>query len=316
MIARLSIWLLIFGLLAGTAAAQDAGGRPPLTLSFGLLTTDLDATEIVRNERGRMISHLGWTSQVPVLSMTAGADLPDGFTFGAALRVALGQGSGQMIDTDWNDATFGTGFGPDDWTDRSVHPDTRLDHYLHAELTFGRDLPLTDTARINLHGGVQTMAVKWTAYGGSYLYSTDDVRDAAGEFTPGERGITYEQRLPGLFLGMQSHLDRGPWRFEGLMRAGITLQTEDRDHHWLRALRFDNAGETTPFATLRLRAAYCLDDRRQLWASVDHSRTRRQVMDTMLIDQAASPPERIAYPDAGALDFRETSIGAGLDLKF
>lgn len=39
-------------------------------------------------------------------------------------------------------------------------------------------------------------------------------------------------------------------------------------------------------------------------------------MDTMLIDQAASPPERIAYPDAGALDFRETSIGAGLDLKF
>ncbi|RWK69722.1 MAG: omptin family outer membrane protease [Mesorhizobium sp.] len=56
-----------------------------------------------------------------------------------------------------------------DWSDQSIHPDTRLDRYINLDMAAGPDFVINDATVINLHGGFKYTNMKWKAYGGSYI---------------------------------------------------------------------------------------------------------------------------------------------------
>src|SRR3546814_9973093 len=92
-----------------------------------------------------------------------------------------------MEDYDW--------FQPgNDWTDRSRHFDTDLDHYLMIDIAGRFDRLRWEDGRLGLLGGVRYTDVQWTAYGGDFVYTATTFRDTVGSFPAGERGITYRQQ--------------------------------------------------------------------------------------------------------------------------
>jgi outer membrane protease len=120
-------------------------------------------------------------------------------------------GSTYMEDYDWLEPFAQAGAPDDQWSDRSRHSNTDLDRYINLDVAVGRDFAVNDTTLVNLHGGFKYTNVKRTSYGGDFVYSTNGFRDDVGNLPDGEKGITYEQRYPGLFVGGEASTRFGAW---------------------------------------------------------------------------------------------------------
>ena len=176
------------------------------------------------------VSHLIWQTLTPVLRGSLAVDFGGGFTASVEGSIA-GFGSSYMEDYDWlkGDDSFAN------WSHRSQHPDTQLDHYFTGAAALGYELVHDDSAVIRAHGGIKYTDVQWTAYGGTYVYSSaGGFRDIAGSVPDGVAGITYRQQLPELFLGVDGEERYGNFRVGGLLRGGVTFLGVATDDHYLR----------------------------------------------------------------------------------
>lgn len=220
------------GLILGEPSVTYATPDDTVRIQAGIGAMYLQGDEKVVSG-SNTISHLIWQTRTPVLRGSIAVDFGSGLS--ASLEgSAAGFGSSYMEDYDWlrGNYTF------DNWSDRSQHPDTRLDHYFTGAGMLGYELVNHDNAVIRIHGGFKYTDVKWTAYGGSYVYSGVGFRDTTGNFADGVPGITYRQQLPELFLGFDGEEDYGSFRIGGLLRGGMTFLAVATDDHWLRNLRF------------------------------------------------------------------------------
>ena len=176
------------------------------------------------------VSHLIWQTLTPVLRGSLAVDFGGGFTASVEGSIA-GFGSSYMEDYDWlkGDDSFAN------LSHRSQHPDTQLDHYFTGAAALGYELVHDDSAVIRAHGGIKYTDVQWTAYGGTYVYSSaGGFRDIAGSVPDGVAGITYRQQLPELFLGVDGEERYGNFRVGGLLRGGVTFLGVATDDHYLR----------------------------------------------------------------------------------
>ncbi len=136
---------------------------------------------------------------MPVLTGKLTADIGSDLVFLGNLKVGL-LGSGNLHDYDWLSNVRGfRGYDFDDWTHHSLS-ETNLDRYVSFDVALGHNFIINSRNTLNIHGGFKYTNVKWTAYGGSYTYSVRDFRDDEGTL-PNGKGISYEQRLPALFIG-------------------------------------------------------------------------------------------------------------------
>lgn len=97
-----------------------------------------------------------------------------------------------MEDYDWASGDYAF----DNWTDQSIHPGADLDRYINLDAAIGKNFAMDENITINLHGRFKYTNVKWTAHGGSYIYSKLGFRDDFGKFTAGEKGITSSNVIP------------------------------------------------------------------------------------------------------------------------
>ncbi|MDX0500770.1 omptin family outer membrane protease [Sinorhizobium medicae] len=108
-------------------------------------------------------------------------------------NVDLGfSGNSHMEDYDWASGDYAF----DNWTDQSIHPGADLDRYINLDAAIGKNFAMDENITINLHGRFKYTNVKWTAHGGSYIYSKLGFRDDFGKFTAGEKGITSSNVIP------------------------------------------------------------------------------------------------------------------------
>ncbi|MFD9901262.1 omptin family outer membrane protease [Mesorhizobium sp. NPDC059025] len=195
---------------------------------------------------------------MPVVTGRIASEVTDHWKVTTSPAVGL-SGNSHMEDYEWLDLSPSPDFA--DWDHLSVHPDTYLDRYLNVDFAIGRDFALNDSLSINIHGGVKYTNTKWTAHGGSFIYSEGSFRDTMGSFPDGERVATFEQRYPGLFLGAAATALQGDWTFAGLIRGGATINASDTDHHWIHGIRFERDYSAIPFLSLGARADYAFNDR-------------------------------------------------------
>jgi outer membrane protease len=175
------------------------------------------------------LSLLVWEGSAPVASLDGKARF-DGWTLRGHIEAAL-PGGAKMTDYDWI-PPYNTGYGMDDWSDRSISP-TSLDWYWTGDIALGRDLPINDALTVNVNGGFKYTDAQWTAVGGTYIYSTGGFRNDIGVI-PDVPAVRYRQQLPVLFAGVEATVNDGAWNLEAGGRAGLIIYGQARDDHYLR----------------------------------------------------------------------------------
>jgi omptin len=140
-----------------------------------------------------------------------------------------------MEDYDW----LALGYGVTDWTDRSQHDDTELDHFLRFDLNLQYDFLRTDVLTLGGLLGARFTDVQWSAYGGDYVYTSTPgttFRDQNGSFDDDWLGITYEQSYTTPYVGVAGSLTLDRLRFSGALAANPISYLSTQDDHWLRDL--------------------------------------------------------------------------------
>lgn len=299
--------------------AQDIGAgtldeRVVFSASIGAMT--LRANEFVFNGN-HTLSQLTWQSTAPVLRSGVDARLGGGFTLKAEGALAL-SGSSYMEDYDWQDydgaGPFVPGNGPDDWTDRSQHPDTQLDYFASGSAALGYDLVRSEAGSINLNGGLQYSDVQWTASGGSALYSTAGFRNNSFNIPAGPV-VTYRQQLPSVFAGVDGQMESGRLHLGGMLRAGVTVFGRSTDEHWQRDLRFSDSLYLAPTLTIGANAAFDLGPTAQVLVAARYS----QVFTTKATsDVRDTSTDAVLFygSNGGGLDLRTIDVTAGLKASF
>lgn len=177
------------------------------------------------------LSLLVWQNTAPIADMDIKLRFAGQWTLRGHVEAAL-PGQGKMTDYDWI-APHNTGYGMDDWSDRSISPNTHLDWFGSADLAFGHDLPINDALTVNANVGFKYTDVQWTAVGGTYIYSNGGFRNDVGVI-PDVPAARYRQQLPTVFTGIGATVNDGAWSLDANARAGLIVWGHSRDDHFLR----------------------------------------------------------------------------------
>lgn len=137
-----------------------------------------------------------------------------------------------MVDYDWVPG-FAIDQSMNGWSDRSVHPDTRLDYYFSGTLEFGRDIFADESTNVSLGGGFKYTEVRWEAFGGSYIYSDGGLRNDIGDLPADVNAISYKQEIPTVFVGIDGSTRFDRLTLAGSIKGGLTTGINDQDDHWL-----------------------------------------------------------------------------------
>ena len=179
----------------------------------------------------------------------------------------------------------------------------------------GYELARADDAVVRLHGGLKYTDVQWSAYGGSYVYSTGGFRDDAGAFPDGAPGITYRQQLPEAFIGVDGDQYYGNFRVGGLLRGGLTFAAVATDDHWMRDLRFYDYLNVAPTLALGADVGFALGPMAELVMAARYDQIFEQRGETRTYDTTTGNLAGIS-PDTGAGDLRSFELTAGIRGNF
>lgn len=290
--------------------AQDgtsSGHSGSVTYFAGIGSANLRAGEYVYDGDYK-VSQLDWESK-GVKTGTIGAEVDIGYAWKLKGRLDIGLGgNGFMEDRDWLSTSY------PDWTHQSLHPDTDLDRYINVLLEAERTVVDTGSTRVGLGGGVGYTNVKWTARGGSYIYSDVTLYDTVGNFTDGEKVITYEQRIPTLFLSASAEQQVGKFKLSGTLRGGASIGYKDVDDHWLRDLHFIERMNIAPMMGATVTADYQILPSAAVYLGGDFQKIFKTRGDIEQRDTATGVTSY--YDDSAAADYQSIMISAGVKGTF
>ncbi|WP_276118644.1 omptin family outer membrane protease [Pararhizobium qamdonense] len=302
-------------LCATTAHANDLYGQAtegPVSMTFDAGLANIYAEESVFSG-GRKISRLDWESKgVTVLRGALSIEVLPDWAIRAEGKTGM-NGDGHMTDYDWL-APNAANSSDNGWSHRSIHDDTRLDHYYSGSIELNRTF-VNDNGRFLSAGiGGRYTDVQWTAYGGSFIYSVFNPRDFSGNFQDGERGITYRQQMPSLYGNLRGSQNYGDWTLSGGVEAGALIKAKAPDDHWMRNLRFTDTFDLGFTYGATTAVAYNLTQNISFYASGAVEVTNFGTGDTNLRDTVTGASANMSK-SAGA-NFVAASVSLGIKGKF
>ncbi len=292
--------------------AQDgslSGGSGNVTYFAGVGIANIKAGEYVY-EGDYKVSQLDWESK-GVKTGTIGAQMELGYNWRIKGQIDVGLGgNGYMEDRDWMDPSNS------DWTDQSLHDDTKLDRYINLLIEADRAVIDNGSSRVGLGGGIGYTNVKWTARGGSYIYSSSNssLYDTVGNFPDGEKGITYEQRIPTLFVSANAEQQIGKFKLSGRLRGGASLGMKGVDDHWMRDLRFTDEMKIAPMMGAAISADYQFMPSTAIYLAGDFQKIFKTRGDTKERDTVSGATA--SYEDSAAAEYQSLTISAGVKGTF
>jgi outer membrane protease len=306
------------------AGASNVALAQPDTARFGAGDTTISATvdylDLFGDELvyygptdSRLLSRLLWETTALGVTLAGRHAVSDRFSLQASATFGLLADS-YMENYDWlaRDAPFFI----DDWTHRSRHPDTDLDHYMALDIAARLEIARDQTKSVGLIGGILYTDVKWSAYGGDFVYSSGGFRDTIGNFPDGLLGISYQQILPAAYAGIAGSLQHGDWTVDGMARIGVTFGANDIDHHWLRDLKFTEDYPSSLYFGLSANVAYQLRERIALTLGVQYDHYATMKGPTLMT--AISDGSFVGYipGDAAGAAFNALKLSAGVKGRF
>jgi omptin len=256
------------------------------------------------------VSQLDWESK-GVKTGTIGATMEIGYNWRIKGQIDVGLGgNGHTEDRDWMDPSYSG------WTHQSLHDDTELDRYVNLLIEADRAVIDNGATRIGLGGGFGYTNVKWTARGGSYIYSSSNssLHDTVGDFADGEKGITYEQRIPTFFLSANAEQQIGKFKLSGTLRGGASLGYKDVDDHWVRDLHFVEEMDIAPMMGASISADYQFLPSAAIYVAGDFEKIFKTRGDTEVRDTVTGA--KGSSEDSAAAEFQSLTVSAGVKGTF
>ncbi len=211
-----------------------------------------------------------------------------------------------MDDYDW---LFGyRGF--ESWSDWSHHGDTRLAKAYQIDLGASARLMETGPWSVSALAGYRFLTMKWDAYGGSYIYSTNGFRDDIGSFEAGELQIAYQQWWHIPYLGLGFRYGSGPLTVTAELIGSPLVGVRDKDNHVDIAL-FKEAFSPTVMAGASLGAELAVTDRISLTWRAEAQRFFEAKGGTKEFDLDPPGFDRAPKPSAGA-DHQSLLVSFGI----
>ncbi len=310
-----AVQVIVCGLITTPAMSsgmitQSLDGKIRLSGSVGLM--NIEANEIVYTGN-RKLSHLIWESKaVTALNSRLDIDTRNDWTVSVGGRMGIG-GDGHMVDYDWTSPYYTT-TDTTGWSDRSIHPDTRLDHYFRADLEVRRAMWRNDANAIGMSGGVQYTQVQWTAWGGSYLYSVGGTRNTPGTISGSSKAITFKQMTPVIYVGFDANHISGAWTFSGNVQGGLTVGASAVDNHWLRNLQFTDTYRIAPVVSATVAAEYQWSAQASLYASARFDKVMTAHGNTVQTNTSTGVSSWFA--DSAGGDLLSANLSMGLKGRF
>lgn len=320
---RLSTCSLLGGVLlasfsgaafSGAAWAQDfsySNSDDTAVLSGGVGVLALEGNEYVYQSSGSddLLSKLVWQSTAPVATANLDFSLGDGWTLKLNGQAAM-SGDSYMEDTDWS-APYATGYGEDDWSDKSQHENTDLDWYFQGSVALGKDVYKQDGLSVNVNAGLQYTDVQWTGNDGTYVYSQSGFRDSSGSFSG--KVISYRQQYPVAFTGVDMTMQQGNWTFGLGGQAGVAFGASSTDNHYLRDLVISDDFEAAPMIGASVKADYKLSDGLAVEAAAK-AQTIFNLRGDSTYDYTSG--SSTSYSDIGGADLTSAVFTLGLNGRF
>ncbi|WP_159588427.1 omptin family outer membrane protease [Chelativorans xinjiangense] len=290
-------------------STQGSIGDDDLRISVGAGYFNVRANEYVYFE-GSTISRLIWdVTSAAAIEARAEYDLTPRWTVFGSATVGIHHDA-FMADYDWS---WDPGSG--EWTDRSRHPDTRLDHYFAFDVGASYAVWRRQGLALKLLGGARCTDLKMTAYGGDFVYSSEDgFRDYVGVSPDGERVITYQQRFPVLYGGVGTSAKLGVISFDAEVLGGVTVRAGDRDKHWQRSILFQEDFHSSPYLGLQFRASAPVSRAGDAFLFARYENHFKMKGDIRALDHSTGDS---AYAeDAAGASLRTLTLGLGARIRF
>ena len=295
-----------------SSAAFSADDQPatgtPFVFYGGVGVIDLK-TNSYAYDGGVKASQLIVESTSPVLTGGFSGRFGNGWTLAVEGAVAF-DGSSKLANYGWDPA-----FSASDWTHYSHTAETQLDHYFSGSVAIGRDFEVDEQLTFNLNGGLKYTDVKWSGSGGSFVYSDGGFRDNVGDFSDGQRIISYRQQYPLAFAGIDLKAVHERWTFNLSAKGGLTFNASETDSRWRIGTRHETDFSSAPVLMLGARVDYALTDRSGIFLAGSYDRIFRAGGDQREYD-IASGALAAEYPDGGGVDFRSATLTIGFKAAF
>lgn len=298
--------LFLFG-IATPASAFD-GATASLDAGLG----NLYAKEYVYNGRWKN-SELQWESKgVAMLRGSLNIDITPDWRLRGEARTGF-KGNGHMVDYDWI-YPYTTSNGDSDWSHRSVHSGTELDHYVAGNIEVTRSIFEDELDRIDFGIGARYTDVQWTAYGGSGIYSVGGFRDTAFTIPAGTKGITYRQQIPVVYATLANEHRMGDFTFNGALQAGAMINAKATDDHWLRDLTFVDKFSAAPSFAAKAGIDYNIAPRAAVYLEGAYEYTAFKRGDSTVRDTTNG--SSTLYKDTAGGNFSAATINIGIRGSF
>jgi len=300
-------WRLASGLSDDESYKYYESETLSLGVSAGWLTGQ--SHEFVYDGSGNKISELIWDMNH---AWAVNADL--GIRLTPALKLnATGTWGGEidshMEDYDW----MGLDYGQTDWTHRSIHEDTELDHFARFDINLQYDFLQHQALALSALLGGRFTSVEWKAHGGDFVYTSDPAttfRDEIFSLSDDILGITYEQSWATAYAGLSATVRTDSWRIAGTIVGSPLAFGSDADDHWLRSLHFEEEFDRTNFVGASAEVAYLFSGHYQVFVSANGERYFHSYGDTTIKDTSTGAVGHVGG-DSAAGDHENLEISIG-----
>ncbi len=218
-------------------------------------------------------------------------------------------GDGFMSDYDWLDDTTA------DWSHRSLHDHTSMPGYVALDLHIAHQFATKDRWSFNGLAGVKYDSVKWKAFGGDFIYSTEDegFRDDIFSLDDTTIVISYQQEWATPYLGLSAiwadnksslHLST----FMSPLSFGF-----DKDNHWLRETTFVEKFKPSWSAGIDAKFTHALTDRTAMLIAAGYNAHFTAKGRSKMIER---DEVTVSDPDAAGASLWSAQISVGLAVRF
>lgn len=207
------------------------------------------------------LSELQWDLSGLAMGGAVFSGVAGKFGFNAGFWVAANKGDGEMKDYDW----FVPGM---DWTDYS-----RSDVEVESgySLDINANYLLIGRPQVGLRAvvGYKRDFWEWTDSGQEFIYSVYGFRDYIGSFD-GQNVIDYEQTFDIPYVGLNVGGRAGQFGWNAYALYSPIVSAEDKDHHILRELHFEESFDGGDFYAVGASGTYRINKQLFLSGAVDY----------------------------------------------
>lgn len=290
--------------MATPGHAADLFGNDPTTLGSSESVTIEPFAGYLRGTSGehvydvtngnQKLSQLDWSVNALALGARVAARPVDWLTVrGRAWGTVASDGA--MTDRDW---FLGYG-GPNSWTHKSEHPDTKFGQAWQADASVAVKFYEDEDLVMTFIGGYRHYNVKYNARGGSYIYSVNDLRDTVGTFPAGQLGIGYEQWWQTPYFGFGAVYNSEDWTVSAEFIGSPFVMGRAKDYHALRFTQFKSSFDMSAMLGANVGVEYRLSPTLSLAGRVEYQNYLEAQGRTKYFDASTGTVARFRTPTAG-----------------